>query len=455
MQFDLSIFLMDQFVLMFITLTIGMAVGKILKLDTSGTLFVGLGLGWWIKKYAENIILNPQSEAKVVKAAEKLISVSVVDDLFFTLFLIFFVATVGLLTADKIAIVLKKYGCKFVLLGFIITAVGAAGTYGMTYFMKGVNPYEIMGVYSGALTSSPGLAAAIETTKSQSMEVIENYENDTLKEKQDILEDIGVKLESKDVLKLTAEQKLKYRTMAEAGVGTGYAVAYPWGVIIVIIMMQIIPKVFRIDLDKEYEKFNNEMRVDEVEHKKIKTVNFNLVSFGSVCVFGYFIGMAKIYMGESLGWFSLSATGGVLIAALILGYIGKVGGLCFRMDKVILGEVRDLGLSMFLGVVGLRYGFAAVESLTGSGLMLSISAILVGVLAITVGYLVGRFVLGINWIMLSGAICGGMTSTPGLGAAISSAGGKDDPAAGYGATYPFALFGMVLFTIIMNKLPIL
>ena len=56
--------------------------------------------------------------------------------------------------------------------------------------------------------------------------------------------------------------------------------------------------------------------------------------------------------------------------------------------------------------------------------------------------------------MLSGAICGGMTSTPGLGAATDAV-GSDDPGAGYGATYPFALFGMVIFTIILNKLPLL
>ena len=69
-----------------------------------------------------------------------------------------------------------------------------------------------------------------------------------------------------------------------------------------------------------------------------------------------------------------------------------------------------------------------------------------------VGYIIGRYVFKINWIMLSGAICGGMTSTPGLGAAVEAV-GSDDPAAGYGATYPFALLGMVIFTIILHSLP--
>ncbi|NLY82398.1 MAG: hypothetical protein GX078_06440, partial [Clostridiales bacterium] len=48
----------------------------------------------------------------------------------------------------------------------------------------------------------------------------------------------------------------------------------------------------------------------------------------------------------------------------------------------------------------------------------------------------------------------GMTSTPGLGAATDAL-DSEDPAAGYGATYPFALFGMIMFTIILHKLPML
>jgi putative transport protein len=38
-----------------------------------------------------------------------------------------------------------------------------------------------------------------------------------------------------------------------------------------------------------------------------------------------------------------------------------------------------------------------------------------------------------------------MTSTPGLGAAVEAT-GSEDSGAGYGATYPFALLCMVLFT---------
>ncbi len=57
------------------------------------------------------------------------------------------------------------------------------------------------------------------------------------------------------------------------------------------------------------------------------------------------------------------------------------------------------------------------------------------------GYLFGRYILKLNWMLLAGALCGTMTSTPGLGAAVE---------AGYGAVYPVALLSMVLFTILLS-----
>ena len=53
--------------------------------------------------------------------------------------------------------------------------------------------------------------------------------------------------------------------------------------------------------------------------------------------------------------------------------------------------------------------------------------------------------------MLSGAICGGMTSTPGLGAVIGAI-GSDEPASGYEAVYPFALLGLVMFSNLLKRI---
>jgi putative transport protein len=453
MKFDLIAFMMDQFVLMFVAVVTGMILGKLLKIGTSGTLFTGLGMGWAVRKMAVETVAAGDV-AGHVKAAEKLLKISVVDKMFFLLFLILFVAAVGLLAADKIGIIIKKYGAKFIILGFIITLLGAATTYGLTLMSKNASPYEVSGVYTGALTSSPGLAAAIETAREHAREWAGEYSELDDHDKGrilNILGEEGLTLENTD--SLTPAQIDKFVVNAEAGVGVGHAIGYPFGVIIVIIAMRFFPLIFRLNVDEEYKKFNEEMAAAEAAGgvKEIETVTFDLTAFILACAVGYFIGKIKIFLGP-LGYFGLGSTGGVLIAALVFGYIGKVGMFHFRMDKKILAAIREVGLALFLAIVGLRYGFAVIDSLTGSGLFLAFVSLMVGVVAMTIGFIVGKYFMGINWIMLSGAICGGMTSTPGLGVAIDAV-GNDDPAAGYGATYPFALFGMVLFTIILHKLP--
>ena len=179
---------------------------------------------------------------------------------------------------------------------------------------------------------------------------------------------------------------------------------------------------------------------------------FDLTAFIVACLLGYTIGRLKFNLGP-LGYVALGSTGGVLLTSLILGHIGKIGILHFRMDNKILGVIREISLAFFLAIIGLRYGFYAFTALSGTGIYLVITSLVVGLIAIIVGYLVGRYTFRLNWIMLAGALCGGMTSTPGLGAAIEAV-GSDEPAAGYGAIYPFALLGMVIFSIILHNLPI-
>ncbi len=451
MKFDVVAWILNPFILMFLAVFTGMMLGKIkfgkFNFGVSGTLFSGLIIGWWALRYAQNLEGNT--------AADKLMAAGVIPKDFFFLFLILFVVAVGLLAAKDMGLVLKKYGTKFVILGFIITLLGAAATYGMTLLSTGSSPYEVSGVYTGALTSSPGLAAAIETARSHAADKVNNFENADIKEKESMLRDIEVDTSTVDLATytLTKEQGEQFVKNAEGGIGLGYAIGYPFGVLIVIFAVNFFPRIFRMNVEEEMKEHKAEMAAAKSASgiREVPEVNFDLTAFAVACFFGYTLGRFKVYLGP-LGYFSLGSTGGALIGSLILGYIGKIGNLHFRMDNKILGVVRRLSLAFFLAIVGLRYGFRVFDSLTGSGAYLAVVSIVVGTVAMMVGFFIGKYVFKINWIMLSGAICGGMTSTPGLGAAIDAV-GSDEPAAGYGATYPFALLGMVIFTIILHKLP--
>ena len=81
--------------------------------------------------------------------------------------------------------------------------------------------------------------------------------------------------------------------------------------------------------------------------------------------------------------------------------------------------------------------------MTGSGLILALSAVVVEAVAVIASFFIGHKIFKLNWIILSGAIAGGCTSAPGLGAAISST-DSEEPTTGYGAAQPFAILANVL-----------
>ncbi len=456
-KFAVESWLMNPFILMFITVFAGLLFGKIkfgkFNFGVSGALFSGLLFGWLVMRYANSFTDVSTYYGK----AQSLIKASVIDKSFFTLFLVLFVAAVGLLASKDIGSVLKRYGIKFVILGIIITFVGAGTTYVLTIASQNANPYEVSGVYTGALTSSPGLAAAIETAKGHAEARTLDYETLSMEEKQKFLNliDASGQLKAEEILTLPEELRVKFINSAEASVGVGHAIGYPFGVLIVILGVNFIPKIFRINIEDEQKQFKKELEESRANNKgrDVEETDFDLIAFAFACFFGYSIGLIKIYLTAiGLGYFSLGSSGGVLIGSLLLGHFGKIGFMRFRMNSNILGVVRQLSLAFFLGIVGLRYGFKVFEALTGSGAYLGFVGLAVGTVAMIIGFVIGRYVFKINWIMLSGAICGGMTSTPGLGAAVDAL-GSDDPASGYGATYPFALIGMVVFTIILHMLP--
>lgn len=455
MVFDLYGFLMNPFVLVFITVAVGLTVGQIrfakISLGTSGALFVGLLFGWIVSLVGEKIIVNGV-ESRGYDAAIKMVNEGVVNSLLFSASLIIFVAAVGLLAGKDIGIVIKKYGITFIILGLIITFVGAGTTYAASVFVKGINSYEIVGIYTGALTSSPSLAAALETAEKHATDEMEEYKS---------ISDIRAKFDEQGIefprisLEDTIEDEItvvkeSYVQNAVASVGLGHAIGYPFGLIAVIFTINIFPTIFKINLDEEKKKYRLGISNKNKGEKQITAKGFSILAFSVTCLLGFIFGSLTIKMGP-LGYFNLGITGGVLIAALLLSFIGKIGPLSFRMDIKILGVIRELALAVFLAIVGLKYGYMAVETLFGSGAILAAMSLFIGVLSILIGFIVGRYVFKLNWVILSGALCGGMTSTPGLGVCIDTL-KSDDPAAGYGATYPFALFGMIIYTIIIHSL---
>jgi putative transport protein len=459
MGVDVIALIMNPFVLMFVVIVSGALFGGIrfggFSFGVSGTLFTGLLAGWLVCGIAGAVPDSSPSYETVRKAADA----GFVSNDFFELFLIIFIASVGLLASKDIPAVMRRYGPRFIVMGIATTFVGFLMTYGLTLALasnlENVSPYEVSGVYTGALTSSPGLAAALETAKKESAKVYDEYIEADYLHRREILETIspGDELDPGDFPRLSQEQVAAYSERAAAEVGIGHAVAYPFGVLIVILSMNFFPKIFRIDIEEEWLRYERELGSERGGRgaRQAQGGSFDTAAFFLVCILGIFVGGVSFPIGP-LGNFALGTTGGVLIVSLVLGCIARIGPLSFCMDEHILVALRRISISFFLGIVGLRYGGEVVASVSESGAVLVAAAAIICVVAATFSFVLGRYVFGMNWIILAGAICGGMTSTPGLGAATDTL-GSGKPAGGYGAAYPFALLTKVILVIVLHKLP--
>lgn len=324
--------------------------------------------------------------------------------------LVLFVTSVGYIAGPKFFGNFKKNFKSYVLLGGIIILAGglaAAGCiyageflgYGATIESQDGFVAMIVGLLSGSLTSTPAFSAAKAT-------VAEEF--------------TGL-------------------------VSVGHGIAYIFGVIGVVLFVQIIPKLSKADMDAERQKLV--IKSDESKAKKsVKTFNIDhmgIAAFSLAAVIGTFIGQVKIPLSaQGLGGtcFSLTTTGGCLLTSLILGHFGRIGKVNIMPNDGTLKLFRELGLVLFLVGAGVPGG---AEFIANFDPMYFVYGIIMTIVPMIIGYVFAKYVLKLSLLNNLGSITGGMTSTPALGTLIQTA-GTEDVAAAYAATYPVALIAVVL-----------
>jgi putative transport protein len=109
--------------------------------------------------------------------------------------------------------------------------------------------------------------------------------------------------------------------------------------------------------------------------------------------------------------------------------------------------LMDIGLIVFIAVVGLQAGPHAVEAYQASGgaffASIFVAGMIVTVVPLGVGTIIGRYVLKMSPLMLLGGLAGAQTCTPGL-TALREASGSNVGAIAY--TVPYAI-GNILLTV--------
>ena len=161
----------------------------------------------------------------------------------------------------------------------------------------------------------------------------------------------------------------------------------------------------------------------------------DLVTFSLGIALGAFLGLITFTIG-GIG-IGLGSAGGLLVVGLLVGYLSSLNPVFGRVPGAARFLLQELGLMLLMASIGLNAGGGIVDGLLNVGLPMIVSAVLVSMLPIGVGYFVGRKFLKLNPALLLGSLTGAMTSTPAL-AVLTSASKSSVPAIGYAGTYTFA-----------------
>ncbi len=377
--------------------TIGYALGRItikgVSLGTAGVFIIALVFGCL---FYDDLSANlPDYTTNALKIVENM-------------GLILFVSSVGFIAGPKFFSNMKKNFTSYVLLGLIIIITGGLAAFGCIYIGKIMGETDmqklsaiVSGLFAGALTSTPAFSAAKASVASPEMEQL---------------------------------------------VSVGYGIAYIFGVIGVVLFVQLMPKILKINIDEERAKLVAAQGADSAKRKVIKLVeldDFGIAPFAIAAVIGIFIGMIKIPLsskGLDGTTFSLTTTGGCLLSALVFGHFGRIGRVSIMPSVTTLKVFRELGLMLFLIGAGISGGARFVQEFK---IDYFVYGVVMTIVPMIVGFVFAKYILKISVLNILGSITGGMTSTPALGTLIHVA-KTEDVAAAYAATYPIALVAVVL-----------
>ncbi|ENT8681905.1 putative transporter [Escherichia albertii] len=153
---------------------------------------------------------------------------------------------------------------------------------------------------------------------------------------------------------------------------------------------------------------------------------------------GVLLGSIPVFVPGFPAALKLGLAGGPLIMALILGRIGK---LYWFMPPSANLALRELGIVLFLSVVGLKSGGDFVNTLVnGEGLSwIGYGALITAVPLMTVGIL-ARMLAKMNYLTMCGMLAGSMTDPPALAFANNLHATSGAAALSYATVYPLVMF---------------
>ena len=160
---------------------------------------------------------------------------------------------------------------------------------------------------------------------------------------------------------------------------------------------------------------------------------------------GVLLGSVPFYIPGFPAALKLGLAGGPLVVALLLSRIGSIGRLYWFMPPSANLALRELGIVLFLSVVGLTSGGQFVDTLlNGDGLNWMGFGVLITLIPLLTVGIIARYFAKMNYMTLCGLLAGSMTDPPALAFANNLHPTCEASALAYATVYPLVMFLRIL-----------
>lgn len=162
--------------------------------------------------------------------------------------------------------------------------------------------------------------------------------------------------------------------------------------------------------------------------------------FVGICL-GVLVGSIPFYLPGFPAALKLGLAGGPLVVALVLSRVGSIGTLYWFMPPSGNLALREMGIVLFLAVVGLKAGGEFFETLIhGQGPLWVLCGALITLLPLLIVGAIARKYGNMNYLTLCGLLAGSMTDPPALAFANAMHPTSGASALSYATVYPMVMF---------------
>lgn len=199
-------------------------------------------------------------------------------------------------------------------------------------------------------------------------------------------------------------------------------------------------------LEVEGRKADVDRFVKDLGYAERPTNITDLLYVGLGIFLGGLIGSLALRIGNVP--LSLSASGGVLIMGIIFGWMRSHRPTFGAVPQPAIWLMNNLGLNVFIAVVGISAGPDFVAGLKAAGVSLFIAGIFVSLVPMLLGLFLGKYVFKFHPAITLGACAGSRTTTAALGAIQESLQSKV-PALSYTTTYAVGNTLLIIWGIVI------